>query len=500
MFVCNKVDIEATGPVDDDDDDDDEEDEDDDEDEDNENKKTKKKNKEEVVFNQLKSRDFLTGESSKTCDLFHAISAKDVRKERKKEGSEGEATRRFQRFQGQLQILLAHIMKTQTKRIVQALLVLQESFVNVVQLQRSQITQEAFIVPEITRQACQIESKMFDSLKSFTSSDSEDTKQRLQEHIKSFKEEFSQDALHYKIPNQRTMPKKAHTMIKTDLKVAFSPEQLSEMNREDFVLERFLGDMKGNILEKMCNSLDKFVGSLIDEVANDLIKAIIDFNENLTHPMVSKILEESYGVHFVEAKAKTHEVIEDILNHLLDSIKEAARVALRKEISGPLSSKQMTTCTKRDVADKTRRQLVVESLFDTIDEKRVAEAVFEACFDRFQRMRDRFLSTMEFLMRLQTAFSNCQATEQLEDLRLRFTPEIRMLAVEGMALKYVQNHGPIACGSLVAKTRHGQLFDCASVSWYRCSPSGQCVVKVIEKEKVGESAWKQNAVDLVNMM
>ena len=136
-------------------------------------------------------------------------------------------------------------MKTQTKRIVQALLVLQESFVNVVQVQRSQITQEAFIVPEITRQACQIESKMFDSLKSFTSSDSEDAKQRLQEHIKSFKEEFSQDALHYKIPNQRTMPKKAQTMIKTDLKVAFSPEQLSEMNREDFILERFLGDMKG---------------------------------------------------------------------------------------------------------------------------------------------------------------------------------------------------------------------------------------------------------------
>ena len=49
----------------------------------------------------------------------------------------------------------------------------------------------------------------------------------------------------------------------------------------------------------------------MDKVASDLIKAIIDFNENLTHPMVSKILEESYGVHFVEAKAKTHELIED---------------------------------------------------------------------------------------------------------------------------------------------------------------------------------------------
>ena len=83
IFVWNKVDIEATGPVDDnDDDDDDDDDEEDEEDEDNERDRSseiegisEKQNKEEVVFNQLKSRDFITGESSKTCDLFHTISA-----------------------------------------------------------------------------------------------------------------------------------------------------------------------------------------------------------------------------------------------------------------------------------------------------------------------------------------------------------------------------------------------------------------------------------------
>ncbi|PFX34056.1 Dual serine/threonine and tyrosine protein kinase, partial [Stylophora pistillata] len=500
MFVCNKVDIEVTGPVHDDDDDEDEEEDNESDGSSESDEINDKKDKEEVVFDQLKDSNFLTGESSKTCDLFHAISAKDIRTERKDKVSGGEATRRFQRFQGKLQTLLADIMKGQTKRVVQALLVLQESFVNVVQVQRSQITQQASIIPEITRQACQIESKMFDSLKSFTSSDSEGTKQRIQEHLKELKETFSQDAVTYKVPNQRTIRERAQTMIKTDLKVAFSPEQLSRMNKEDFILERFLGDMKANILEKLCNSLVRFVQSLMEEVVSDLIEDIIGLNDNLTHPMVSKILEESYGGQFVKAKTETRELIEDILNNLLDSIKEAARVALRREISVPLSSKEVRTYSKRDVTDKTRRQSVVESLLATIDDKRVAEAVFDACFDCLQRMRNRFLSSMDFLQHLQTAFSNSQATVQLEDLRLRFTPEIRMLAVEGMALKYVQNYGPVKCGSPIAQTRHGQLFDCASVTWCRCSPRGQCVVKEIERKTVGESVWKQNAVDLVNMM
>ena len=78
IFVCNKVDIEATGLVDDDDDDDEEDEEDEDNERDGSSEIegiSEKQNKEEVVFNQLKSRDFITGESSKTCDLFHTISA-----------------------------------------------------------------------------------------------------------------------------------------------------------------------------------------------------------------------------------------------------------------------------------------------------------------------------------------------------------------------------------------------------------------------------------------
>lgn len=55
--------------------------------------------------------------------------------------------------------------------------------------------------------------------------------------------------------------------------------------------------------------------------------------------MVFKILEESYGVYFVEVKVKIYEVIEDIFNYFLDFIKEVVRVVLRKEILGFFSFK-----------------------------------------------------------------------------------------------------------------------------------------------------------------
>ena len=120
MFVCNKVDItKEAEQFDNSDDDDDDEEEEDDEDkveegrDRGETRDEKVPDKEEIVFNQLKERKFLSGESWQSCDLFHAISAKEVRDERRSPAREGEATWRFQRFQTDLQSLLGKVMKTQ---------------------------------------------------------------------------------------------------------------------------------------------------------------------------------------------------------------------------------------------------------------------------------------------------------------------------------------------------------------------------------------------------
>ena len=486
MFVCNKVDITREAKefdhCDDDDDDAVEGDHD----------------KGEIVFSQLKERKFLSEESSQTCDLFHAISAKNVRDDRRKK-IEGEATWRFQRFQSHLKSLLGKVMKTQTSKVVQTLLLLQESFVNVVQEQRTHITQQASVIPDIVRKANEIETKLIESLQSMALN-SEDSKKEIVEQINNLKSEFVREAEEYKAANERLLKREYQTMVKTALPSMSAELILNANYAKTIVLERFLGDMKGSILEKTCNALDTLVQTRMRHFVCELTKAIIDFNEYLSHPIVSRILEESCGMQFAVAKTETDRLLHIMLDGILDSVKEAANIALRREISVPLSTRQTSTYTRENVQNKANRRSIVESLLETINEERVAEAVLEACRDRLQRMLETFQTATQFVASLQMAFGDCQMTSQLEVFRMRFTPQIRTLAVEGMALKYFQNRGPVELGSRIALTRHGVIYECTSERWCRASPSGQCVVKELAKKDVGENAWNQTAVDLVNMM
>lgn len=488
MFVCNKVDISKEAREFDHSDDDDDDDE-----------IEGSHGKGEIVFGQLKKRKFLSEESWQTCDLFHAISAKNVRYDRR-EGIEGEATWRFQRFQTDLKSLLGKVMKTQTSKVVQTLLLLQESFVNVVQEQRTLITQQASVVPDIVRKANEIEAKLIESLKSMALN-SEESKEEIVEQINNLKSEFVREAEEYKAANEGLLKHEYQTMVKTALPSRSAELFLVNPNyAKTIVLERFLSDMKGSILEKTCNTLDTLVQTRMRHLVHELTKAIIDFNEYLSHPIVSRILEESCGMQFVAAKAETDRLLHIMLEGILDSVKEAANIALRREISVPLSSRQISTYTRENVHNKANRRSVVESLLETINEERVAQAVLEACRDRLQRMLQTFQTATQFVASLQMAFEDCQMTSQLEVFRMHFTPQIRTLAVEGMALKYFQNRGPADLGSRIALTRHGVIYECTSESWCRASPSGQCVVKVLAKKDVDENAWNQTAVDLVNMM
>ena len=240
--------------------------------------------KEEIVFSQLKERNFLSGESSEKCDLFHAISAKNVREERLRKIEEA-ATCRFQRFQTHLQSLLGKVMKTQTSRVVQTLLLLQESFVNVVQAQRTHITQQASVIPDILRKANEIETKLIMSLKSMALN-SEDSKEEIVEQINHLKSELVHNAEEYKAANERLLKREYQTMVKTALP-ALSAELLLRNDTKTIVLERFFSDMKGNILEKTCNALNTLVQTRIGNFVGELTKALIDFNEYLSHPIVS---------------------------------------------------------------------------------------------------------------------------------------------------------------------------------------------------------------------
>ena len=110
------------------------------------------------------------------------------------------------------------------------------------------------------------------------------------------------------------------------------------------------------------------------------------------------------------------------------------------------------------------------------------------------------MSALSLFTSLQEAFANSDLSWQLEEFRLHFTPQIRKLTVEGMALNFLQIFGTVTCGSSIAQARHGAIYECTSRRWCRASPSGQCVVKTLYKRDVGERAWNQTAVDLVNKL
>lgn len=487
MYVCNKVDVcdKARDHDNDDGDGDDSADED--------AGKVQAINKGEKVFGQLIKNEYVSGDIE-SCPLFHAISAKKVREERR-ERTSTEFTENFKRFESSLKEHLGDVMKSQTRRVVLKLLNLQESFVKVVQVQKTRVTQQAGTLPDIIKRGREIDEKMLESLSKLTLSSGK-SKAKIVESIKRLKEVFMHEAQEYKATKVRHLQREAHNMMKNLVLLENEPPSLSS---HDLLMERFLFDIKESILEKTCNSLDNCVTEEMRELINELTAEIIQFNEDLADPVVSRILEESYDIQFLALKVETNELLGVVLNGLLDSMKEASRIALRKAISEPLSTSYIPTIDKKDIRKKEIRRSIVQCLLNTIDETRVAEAVQQACFFRLQKMHDLFQDAMNTLQTLQTSFAECTAASQLEKFRLHYTPRIRTLAVEGKALHDMQNLGPAALGSRIAKGRLGDIYTCTSERWCKASPNGQCVVKVVNMNQLGESTWNQTAVDLVSM-
>ena len=554
MYVCNKVDITKEAQKydkrsawrldsidqddndddgddhdddDDDDDDDDEEEEDEDEEEEEEDEEeeerlkvdaketeskdgangskeghlkeaNKEHNKGEAVYNQLKDK-YDIGETWETCPSFHAISAREVRIERL-EKRETEATRRFRRFESSLQDHLGKVMKTQTRRVVQKLSVLQESFVHVVQVQKTSITQQASVVPQILTKAAGMQEKMIKSLSAITLK-SEESERKVLRDLKILKINLLHEAEVYKVEKLKSLEQEFPTKVKSELP-AYSKILLNA--NFDIALVKFVDDLKESILEKTSHILDKAVEVLMKDHVNNLTIAITDFNADLRNPVISRILEELYDIQFLTAKAQTDQLLQLVVNGLLDSMSEVAKIALRTEISEPLSKclcpEDLSCNTTLDVRKTETRLNICETLLATINSHRVVDAVREACTNRLLKIHEQLMDALSSFASLQAAFENSDMSLQLEVFRVRFTPEMRKLTVEGMALQYLQIFGPVTVGEPIAQARHGVIYECTSEHWCRVSPTGQCVVKVLDKKEVDENAWNQTAVDLVNIM
>ena len=458
----------------------------------------------EEVFNQLRDK-FALGGTWQTCPVYYAMSAKEVRQERlaKPEAKrEAESTRIFRRFQTNLQDQLGKVIKTQTRRVVQKLLVLQESFANAVQVQRTSITQKASVGPQIVQKATKVQDKMAKSLSTITLK-SQESKRMILEDLKLHKMKILKEAEVYKVENPQNLQREFQTMVKDELP-SYSNILLNDAFDVSFA--KFVGDIKSSILEKTCQTLEHAVQVLMKDYVNDLTIAVTEFNKDLSNPIVSRILEEIYDVQFSAAKTVTDQLFQAVMNALLDSVSEIARITLRTEISEPLSKYlspedfSSYTATEIFVGNKTTRMNICDCLLDTINFAHVVDSVREACTGHLLKIHEQFMASLSLFISLQDAFANSDMSSQLEMFRLHFTPQIRKLTVEGMALNFLQIFGPVTRGRPIAKARHGFIYECTSRCWRRASPSGQCVVKVLDRRVVGESAWNQTAVDLVNMM
>ena len=284
------------------------------------------------------------------------------------------------------------------------------------------------------------------------------------------------------------LPSYSSSLLNVAFKVAFA---------------KFVGDMKSSILERTCQTLENAVQVLMKDCVTDLTIAVIEFNKDLSNPIVSRILEEIYDFQFLAAKAETDQRLQLVMNALLDSMSEVARIALRTEISEPLSKclcPEDLSSYDVDVRKKTLRRSICDSLLATIDFEHVVDSVREACGSHLLKMHEQFMAALSLFRSLQDAFTDSDMSSQLELFRLRFTPQIRKLTVEGMALNFLQIFGPVTFGLPIAQARHGGIYECTSRRWCEASPSGQCVVKALDKRDVEENAWNQTAVDLVDMM
>ena len=491
------------GDDDDDQDDDDDDDQDDDDDEKtgasckSDSRIANEKGK--AVFDQLKDR-YLRGDSWETCPMFHAISAKEVREERQRK-QEGEATTKFRLFESSLENRLCEVVKTQTVRVVRKLVLLQESFASTMKVRRDSITHKASVVPLLNSKAAEVLDKMIQTLAKAITFKSEEAERTLVENLEVLRTHVLREAEEYKAEKRESLQIEFQTMVTTELP-AFSETLLD--SGLDIALATFVADMKRSILEISCHTLETAVHGLMRDYVHDLTRAIDDFHSVVQDPMVSRILEDIYDFQFLAVKSETDQLLQVVMNGLLDSTNDVSSVALRTGISDPLSRvlspPDLTNYQDVDVSKKSIRRNICETLLAMIDFNGVVDSVLAACAGRLLEMHEKFQNALSSFNSLQEAFTNSFVSAQLESFRVQFTPKIRKLTVEGMALQYLQTFGPVERGSLVAKTRHGAIYDCISESWCSATPTGQCVVKVIEKRNLSEAAWSQNAVDLVNMM
>ena len=497
MFVCNKVDT-STGAQTFDARSCDESDSDEEETE-------RKVDKKRFVFSQLQHHGLIAeSESYDSCSSFYGISAQNVREDRRNK-TFSQASEIFSKFEDGLLAVLEETIKRQAKQVVNKLIFLQMSLLH--SMDRAKQNLPGVFGSQLEFDTAKsVERSLYTTLTSEIASE-KNVGVLVTSNLLSLEEKFMPEALRFNATMQ--VPGEVKPLIASLQELVERLNQLNlllcvkatrpkyhfplDWSNNDAPFLRFLIAMKRVILDRTFNdfkrSLEKFLTGKKDVELH---------SRNILNPQLRYALSLAYGT-----KAKTStlqdQVSEQLSVHLTSLVsKELRRVLSEVLIEGLVHAMEWRSSNiDFNVADKPTRKKVLELILSKFSCQRITHSITVALQDRLEKAHAVFVNLLDSLTVVNEVISNTSA-HQLDEIAALYIPCVRHLVVQGFALQFLLNNGPLTLGPTIRPTKHGTIHGCTG--WPGEESAGEFVVKVIEEEKVEPDVWAQTAVDLINTM
>lgn len=491
MFLCNKVDT-STGAEKFDTRSSDELDSDD------EAETPTKVDKQKIVFSQLQRHGFIAdSESVDTCSSFYGISAQNVREDRRNK-TFSRATEIFSKFEDGLLSILEETVKRQAQQVVSKLIFLQMSLVHAMNRTKQSLPHR-FGSPLEFDTTKSVEKSLFTMLTSEIASE-EQIGKLVNCNLLSLEEELKSEAVQFNATMQVTplhelkafMDYLALVKANSQYHFTFTANTL----KEDAPFLRFLIAMKGVILDRTFNNFRRVFKGFLNKTKDRLEQ----HSRKMVNPLLLRlVLEDVYGSS--PPKPDNDSLPGKTPIELLERLKIAVSKVLRKVLSEVLIEGQLhamewkSSNANFNLADKQCRRKIVELIIVKFSPQRITHSVSVAVTDCLEAVHKVFLKIVDNLSDINDRMSN-NWSQQLEEMAALYIPSVRRLAVQGFALQFLLNNGPLTLGPVLKSTKHGTIRHCTG----RAASTGDSVVKVIEEQKVEADVWVQTAVDLINTM
>ena len=490
MFVCNKVDTSAGAQAFDT--------RSSDEIDSDEEETEREVDKQKIVFAQLQKHGLIAeSESYDSCPSFYGISAQNVREDRRRK-TFSRATELFSKFEEGLLSILEESVKRQAKQVVNKLIFLQTSLIHAMGRTR-QVLLHKFGSPLEFDTAKSVEKSLYDSLTS-TIGNEEKIGMMVNCNLLNLEEQFMREAVHFHTTEQvsRTDELEARMNYLLLLKKNSSYRRRLTWNKEDVPFIRFLIVFRGLILDRTFNDLKRGFESFVDR-ANEVVEV---HSRNVINPHLRHAFGVAYGSDLpkMESSSLPSKPSPEFPVRLKSAVSKALRKVLEEVmIEGLLHAMEWKNLNANDfnMADTKSRRKILELIMSKFSSQRITNAICVACKGRFDKVHKDVLKVMDHLTGLNDLVSN-NWSQQLEEMAALYIPSVRHLAVQGLALHFLLNHGALTLGPELKSTPHGTIHDCTG--WTGETFVGEFAVKVIKEEKVEPDVWAQTAVDLINTM